>query len=79
MSDKKMPPIRFVFKKLMDPNNHFDTSEIVIKSCALTLSEVLEDMEALLVAAGYKFSGNLEIVDDGDDQVGNFDKGEDEI
>jgi hypothetical protein len=52
----------FVFKKLKDPNNQYDTADLEMQSHAVTLPEILTDFQDFLKGSGYCFDGEIEIV-----------------
>ncbi len=53
---------KFVLKKLKDPDNKFDNTDVVIRIEAETLSELLEGMEDFIRGCGFHLDGTLDII-----------------
>lgn len=51
--------MQFRFIKYRDLNNKYDTITVDISSDASTVSEILEDFRAFLLACGYQIKGDL--------------------
>ena len=59
------------FKKLPNPDNQFDVSEVSMKlPSEMGLVSILEEFEAFLRACGFMFPGHVEIVVDEKDDNG---------
>lgn len=56
----------YVFKKIKDEQNPYDTTTVIVKIDTVTLGDLLEGFEDFLRACGYQFKGNLNIVDEYD-------------
>lgn len=50
------------FIKIKDPDNHFEVSDIQFDVETVDLSEVIEQFSRFLLACGFVFEGELEIV-----------------
>lgn len=71
---------QFIFKKLRDPNNKYDTTDVIFKVEAITLPELIEAFEDFLKATGFVINPkeHLDLVHD-DEYVGEYEeKKEDE-
>ena len=60
----------FIFKKLPDPGNQFDNSEIEYKCNEQSLPEILNDFKDFLAGCGYpiSFSDSIELVKENEDE-----------
>jgi hypothetical protein len=47
--------MQYKFSKTKDPENKYDTSNVVVESNGVTLSELLEDFGGFLKACGFQF------------------------
>jgi hypothetical protein len=58
----------YIFKKTIDPENHFDNStvEISIQASSVVLEDLLVEFENFLRGCGYNFNGRLDIVEEDD-------------
>lgn len=55
-----------IFKKIKDPENHFDVSDLTMEVDAVVLTEIIDEFANFLKGCGYIFDG-LEIVDRDED------------
>lgn len=46
--------MRFKFIKMRNLDNHFDTTEVEVRSCSESLSDLCEDFHSFLAACGYQ-------------------------
>jgi hypothetical protein len=53
-----------IFKKLHDPENRFDQSDVIIRTSALTLPDILEDFADFLRGCGFSINGVIDVVED---------------
>lgn len=51
----------YIFKKLKDPENQFDNTDVTIKVNTETLGDLLEAFKEYLLACGYQVSGDITI------------------
>ena len=55
----------YKFVKIKDPNNPYDISSVEIcVDSEVTVSDLLENFKGFLLACGYHFTGELEIVEE---------------
>jgi hypothetical protein len=54
----------YKFVKTRDPENHFDNSDVLIRTDSHDLLELLEEFENFLKACGFSLEGHLDIVQD---------------
>ena len=54
----------YKFIKTRDPRNQFDQSDILLKTDAAMLSDILDDIKGFLQACGFIIDGDLEVVKD---------------
>jgi len=54
---------KYIFKKVPNPDNRFDTDEIKFTVNAESLPELLESFSFFLKACGFTLAGELDIVD----------------
>lgn len=50
----------FIFKKLKDKDNRFDTNDIIMRSEAMTIPEIMEDFRDFLKGCGFRFKDESE-------------------
>lgn len=51
------------FTKALDPDNAYDTTNIVFETTAVTLPDILEDFKSFLLACGFSVKGDLVVED----------------
>lgn len=65
----------FIFKKLKDKDNRFDTNDVIMRSEAMTIPEIMEDFRDFLKGCGYRFKDESEY---GGDENINYSSQEEE-
>lgn len=53
---------KYILKKLKDPDNHFDTTDVIIRIETESLSDVVQGMEEFIRACGFCPEGTLDFV-----------------
>jgi hypothetical protein len=54
----------FIFKKVKNPDNRYDTANLEMRSEAVSLPEVLADFQDFLSGCGYQLEGELTLLED---------------
>lgn len=55
---------KYVFTKHRDKENQFDTTDVEITCYSCDRTELCEAFEEFLLACGFKFKGNVDIVEE---------------
>lgn len=55
---------RFVFKKIKDTSNEYDTFELEMTSTAQTITDILADFECFLKGCSYNLDGKKVVLSD---------------
>lgn len=56
------------FVKIKDPQNGYDSTDIIMRTDAIGLPEIVKDFEDFLRACGYRFEGELDFVSEDDSE-----------
>jgi hypothetical protein len=57
-----------IFKKLRDPDNQFDHTDVIIRSDSTDLPSILQDFSDFLKGCGFLWQGEITIVDEESEQ-----------
>ena len=55
---------KYILKKLKDPDNQFDVSDVVVRIETETLEDILQGMSEFIRACGFYVDGELDFVED---------------